>query len=597
MKIIKTFLIFVLSLTFTITLIAQNKEKKPNQYFAEETFSELDILSKYYKKSMTESGSKSFLDGFAGSSDLSKMIDKSGALIPIDGFIDPEKYYVGPSDVLEINIWGAIPVTLPVIISPEGLAIINMVAEVNVKDLSLAEAKIRITNEIKKKFKSSSVSVTLKAPRIFNVSVVGNVTTPGSYIVSAFDRVDKVVSLAVKKLKQEELPKAEEMNKLSYFRDKPEEERKDYSLRNIKIFRKTGDTINIDLIRFFSMGDNGANPYLRDGDVVFVPKEDIEGNYISVYGSVKQPGKYEYAKGDNITTAIKIAQGITENSDLSQLEIHRVNEDWSGYTTSFINFSEIQSGKASDVVLNPGDRIFVRPLKSVRPLKEVTLKGEIFREGKYPITPGVTKLSEVIKNAGGFTPYASLAEAKIVRKTGDDDLLSGNPDYERLSTLRLGKLDRTDIEYFTVEEAIKRGFVVADFKKIFLEKNNTYDIILHGDEIIYVPTNINSVYVYGQVNNPGYVTIQDSKDYEYYINRAGGFGESAVKGDVAIIKGGSKEWKDPDDTKIESGDIIWVPKKSYRDFTGWWEIVKDVSSFIVSAGTLALIIIQIQNSK
>jgi polysaccharide biosynthesis/export protein len=592
----KIFSLFALLILIINGLLAQDQEKKPNQYLSSDTFSDLDFLGKYYKQALNDKGSKNLLSGFSTTgTDISKLLDKSSGVVPMEGFINPTEYYLGPSDILEVNIWGAIPLTLPVIISPEGTAIVNTVGEIPLKGLTLEEAKITLANEIKKKFKSSAVSVTLRSPRLFNVSVVGNVNNPGTFVVSAIDRVDRVVSIAVRELEKKEILNKAELDRLAYFRDEQEKERNDYSLRNIKVIHKNGDTLNVDLVKYFAMGDKSSNPFLRDGDIIFVPKEDLDGNIISIFGAVKKPGKFEYSKGDNITTALSIAQGYNANSDLTNVEINRVNEDWSGFSKINVNLKSILDGKEKNFELIPGDRVFIRPLKSIKPTKEVTLKGEVVKPGKYPIIKGVTKLSEVIEAAGGFTASASLAEASIVRKNITEDNLEKNPDYERLETMRLGKLDRTDIEYLTLEEVIKRGYVVADFKKIFSDKDKSSDILLEGDEIIYVPTDNNSVYVYGQVNNPGYVTINGSSDYEYYIKKAGGFSESAIKGNVAVIKGGSKEWKDPDNTKIESGDIIWVPKKEYKDFTTWWSFIRDVTSIVISAGTIALIIIQIKN--
>lgn len=589
------YLIFVILFSNCALYSQSNKDKKENQYLSTEAFSELDVLSKYYKKALTGKGDKTDLESLSNAkTDYAKIFDKSSGLLPIDGFVNAENYYLGPNDILEVTISSATPITIPVTISPEGSIVINYVGEINLKNLTLDKAKEKIINEIKKKFKSNDISVILKSPRVFNVSVVGNVNFPGTFTVSAFDRVDRIVALAVKEKEVQQINKTIEMEKLPYFRDEVVENRFDYSLRNIKIFRKNGDTINVDLIKYFAIGDNSSNPYLRDGDIILIPKEDIEGNFIGIFGAVKQPGKFEYCKGDKLSTAIKIAQGTIENSDLSNIELTRISEDWSTFTVSKIDYNDIITNKSHDIELKPGDRIFVRPLKSIKPTKEVTIKGEVLKPGKYPIVKGVTKLSEVIKSAGGFTENASLAEARIIRKIISDDELRKNPDYERLETMRLGKLDRTDIEYFTVEEAIKRGYVVTDFKKLFLKNEKNYDITLEGDEIIYIPTNYNSVYVYGQVNNPGYIRIENGKDYKYYIEKAGGLSEGAIKGDIAIIKAGTKEWKEPSDTQIESGDIIWIPKKTYRDFSGWWEIAKDITSFIISTSTLVLLIIQIK---
>jgi len=309
-----------------------NKDKKQNQYLSTEAFSELDILSKYYKKALTGKNEKTDLESINNAkTDYAKVLDKSTGLLPIDGFVNPEDYYLGPNDILEVTISSATPITIPVIISPEGSIVINYVGEINLKNLTLAKAKEKIINEIKKKFKSNDISVILKSPRVFNVSVVGNVNFPGTFTVSAFDRVDRIVALAVKEKEVEQISKTPEMEKLPYYRDIVEENRFDYSLRNIKIFRKNGDTVNVDLIKYFAIGDNSSNPYLKDGDIILIPKEDIEGNFIGIFGAVKQPGKFEYCKGDKLSTAIKIAQGVTENSDLSNVELTRINDDWSTY--------------------------------------------------------------------------------------------------------------------------------------------------------------------------------------------------------------------------------------------------------------------------
>jgi protein involved in polysaccharide export with SLBB domain len=601
----KKIIIFYILIIVSLPVLAQRNNKE-NQYLYPENTKETNTFGHYYRRALDNKTSNNFLSIPSDVLEFTKELERSNNILPLDGFLDPAEYYIGPNDILDINIWGEIPLTLPVIVAPDGSLVITGIGEVQLKDKSLADAKELVSQEVKKKFKATSISVTLKNPRLFYVSVIYSLSLKDvrTFIVSSADRVHKAVSLAVLQMLEEGSEKIitdrnidfgsniDFDKKVNYF-NQEKLEKDEYSLRNIKVFRRNGDTIKVDLVKYFSMGDIESNPYLRDGDIVFIPKEDLEANSIAIYGEVNNPGLFEYCKGDKITTALRIALGNLEKADLKNVELTRLDEDWSGFNTSIVNLEAIIEKKAEDIELLPGDRIFIRPLYKTKQVKEIEIKGEVFSPGKYPIIKGKTKLTDVIKLAGGFTEYASLAEAKIIRKSISDDKIQQNPDYVRLENMRLGAVDKLDVEYITLEEALKRGSVAVDFKKIFIENDKNSDITLEGDEIIYIPIKTNSVYVLGQVNNPGYITITGNADYKYYIEKAGGYSESAKKKDVVIIKAGSKEWKDPSTTKIESGDIIWVPKKIYHDYLTWMEIFRDIGSVLGAASTLTLIIIQI----
>ena len=62
--------------------------------------------------------------------------------------------------------------------------------------------------------------------------------------------------------------------------------------------------------------------------------------------------------------------------------------------------------------------------------------------------------------------------------------------------------------------------------------------------------------VYGQVNNPGYVTFEPGKSMQWYVDRAGGYASGAEKELTRIIKGRSHVWIKGDEKNVivESGD-------------------------------------------
>jgi protein involved in polysaccharide export with SLBB domain len=93
--------------------------------------------------------------------------------------------------------------------------------------------------------------------------------------------------------------------------------------------------------------------------------------------------------------------------------------------------------------------------------------------------------------------------------------------------MRLGTMDEEDRQYFNLEYAIKRNFVSVDFKRLFIEEQVEQDITLEDGDVIIIPKKTNTIYVYGQIARPGYIDYVEGKDYEYYIEKAGGTTEMA----------------------------------------------------------------------
>ena len=78
--------------------------------------------------------------------------------------------------------------------------------------------------------------------------------------------------------------------------------------------------------------------------------------------------------------------------------------------------------------------------------------------------------------------------------------------------------------YATQEESVLK------LEKLYKENDSTQNIILENRDVIYINDNKNIVYVYGQVSNEGFVPYKEGADYQYYIDKAGGFSLAADKG-------------------------------------------------------------------
>jgi protein involved in polysaccharide export with SLBB domain len=370
-----------------------------------------------------------------------------------------------------------------------------------------------------------------------------------------------------------------------------DESRENKSQRYISVNHIDGTTDRIDLVRFNTTHDPRFCPLLREGDVIYVPfRKPLEGS-VGVYGAVFAPSDFEYVEGDSLWGMIQAAHGPSNGADLTQVELTRMSADGNVSESRIIDALAIKNKRATDIKLEAGDRIFIRDKPDQREMSRVVVKGEVMRPGVYPIHRVNTKLSDVIKNAGGFTPYAFLAGGTVIRKKLDIDNKDITSEEEGKLVGRLANLTVIDTANFRFQTELREGYVSTNMSKLFEKGDASADITLRDGDVISVPPTPTTVYVWGYVGSVGYIPYKQGADEKFYINSAGGYAEGAVKSKTRIIKARTRQWLDPDDTAIEPGDEIFVPQEgSYpEDYT------LRTTSLIVGilatiAGTVATII-------
>lgn len=498
-------------------------------------------------------------------------------VVALESKVDPEKYYVGPSDIIEVSIWMSPPQNYPLMVTPEGTLIIPTVGEVAVADITLARAKEKILAEVRKKYISPEVTATLVKPRPIVVSVIGRVLNPGLYTLNSVDRTNKAV---------------DEANKLN--RTQTAADLKDLyevvSTRNIILKHRDGTQDRVDLQKYYATRDERWNPYLREGDIIVVPKKDKLNNVVAVYGEVNTNGRIEYVRGDSLTDAIRIANGLTARAMGDQAIFSRLSEDGKSLQNRTINLDNIIAGREPNIALEPGDRVIVRTRVVVGGDFNVDVKGAVRYPGTYPITANKTHLTEIIQQVGGFAADASLAGARVLRQT----LPLEEKETERLLNLR-GEIGTEDSLGFSFETELRtlREAVNVDFEKLFMQHDTTLDIILMGEDQVLVPLRTQTVYVFGQVASPGHVQFVSGRDARYYVEKSGGFTDRAGRGDLKVIKSKTKQWLSPGDTSIEEGDYIWVPAAPDRPFSYYAQVTSQMATVISVIIGIGILIVQV----
>lgn len=600
-------------LLFSAAMFAQNitgeEDKKVEDPLRSVSTSDTKSVQAYYENLFSSKKDRKGLE-LIPSFDIPKeeLLEKIRESAPLAGPIDPASFITGPGDIFDISIWGNLPISYTSIVTPEGSLIIPTIGVIDIKNKTLEEVKATVSEAGKKVYAKNEISTTLLAARVFSVTVGGVVVNPGTFFASAVQRVDQVIYMAnlqtdltinnISSVQSEERQLNQRSDVVKYFRNEELLEKNlEMSLRNIVLIREN-DTNTVDLVRYYATGDTKYNPLLRDGDRIYVPNKSLEANFIEISGEVRLEGKYEYSENDYISSVFSICQGPTSAADLENVQIYRTDFSTGEFSKTVIDLGAVMKGTAEDFRLKPGDRIVIRKKYPLEGALDVIVRGEVKYPGLYPIVKDKTGIRQIIEEAGGFTPYASLSEGKVLRMSEPLDAAETNPDFVRLENMRLSTLNERQRYYFNYESAIKRDYVAVNFTELFENGNESYNMTLKDGDVILIPPKQNTIYVYGQVAYDGFYNFAEGRDIGYYINLAGGYSDFADEGEVKIIKAGTKNWIDPDDTVLEPGDAIWIPRemdtvdKNFQYYFDWF-----ADAVGVVAGVATVIYVFISSNK
>lgn len=496
----------------------------------------------------------------------------------VDKAVDMDKYIVGPNDIFSLGIYGYLNQQIPIAVNIEGSVVIPTIGEIKVDGLSLKSTKTKVINAVKKRYYSSDISFTLMTPKTFLVTVSSILQK--KFEVNATNRVSDIIN----KVFYDTIDVSRAQFTLN---NKPEFFLQNLSLRNIEILHKDGTMTIVDLYKYFVTNNDELNPYLREGDFVKIPVGILDNNYITISGAVQLPGAYEYNKDDDIESIIGIGRGFEFNAQSDSLLVFRTNPETLKPEVFYLSYEKDKKFK-----IQVFDRIFVRYKSEYLRNYSVTVIGEVNMPGVYPISQKNTRLKDVIEMAGGMKKTAYLPLSVVYRRY--DPEYTKNDTAEILINMRANDLIINEKDKLSFERDVisRRNRMIVDFEKLYIENDTTQNIILENRDVVYINDNKNIVYVYGQVENEGYVPFKEGESYEYYIEKAGGYTLAADEGKTRIIKFSSRGWFEASKTNLQSGDFIYVPKETPAEFKESLTIIATMIGVVASILTTYLLIVQ-----
>ena len=336
----------------------------------------------------------------------------------------PKNYILGPDDELKIDITGYAYQHYDVKVSPEGTIKLENLSPLYINGNTVEQAKVKITERLKTLFAglkngTLSVDITLGNVRTIKVTLVGEVTNPGTYSVSSLATVFNAL----------------------YLSGGPN---RNGSFRDIQVFRNNVLIKRIDLYNFLLKGTLEDNINLNDQDVILVP---LFGKKVEIDGELRRKGIFELQPEDNFQDLLSYAGGYTEQAYTATVNVNR-------------NTNKERKLLTFDPQINTnfptqnGDRFFIGTILD-RFENKVEIRGAVFRPGEFALGDKIKTVKQLIQNAEGLREDAYLSRAILIREQDNLDPKYIPLDIEKIMSGELPDVELKRQDQLTIKSIVE----------------------------------------------------------------------------------------------------------------------------------------------
>ena len=403
----------------------------------------------------------------------------------------PSDYRIGPGDVVEIQLFGQRNDSYSLGISREGMIRFPGIGPINAfeKGTSFIDLKNHLREKIREQLgEGVQSSITLGAFRSIRIFLLGEVRKQGAYTVSALSTTINAL-LSCGGIKETG------------------------SLRTIQLKRAGKVIATLDLYDLLMRGDTSADQPLQPGDVIFVP---VIKKQITVSGAVRRPAKYEIKGDETLASAVALAGGALDRSELDMIRLERMDSSFR------LNVKNLSLFKDESFTVKKGDQISLgfagNAIKN-----SVSITGSAENVGDYEWKSGLV-LQDIINDPLELLPNTDFDYGLIRRKKANGDIhcLSFVPS-DLFSSVegKLVALQKQDQVYFFTRDSREELLV-----SLLAELRRQSDA---GE-------NSQLVRISGSVHLPGEYPFTDSMTLTDLFRAAGGAKDSAYLLDAEITR-------------------------------------------------------------
>lgn len=306
--------------------------------------------------------------------------------IPSYNIPTPANYQLAAGDEIVIDVWGGTYTNYIFTISPEGSITVPNMGPIYLSGQTIDSAEKLLKQRLSQIYSgmdgdnpNTFMRVTLGKLRSFSITVSGDAQRPGTYTLPSLSTVYSALHLAGGP------------NNLG-------------SIRDIKLYRNGKLFKTLDIYDFIVEGKLDDNVRLEDNDLIRI---EPYRSYVRIEGPVRRPMIYELTDKETVKDLVAYAGGFAKAARTDKAHIVRTNG--SGTETFDIDANQFATFKLKD-----GDVVSILSDMS-KELNMVTINGDVWFPGQYALQKGMTKLSELLKIAGGTKETTFLERGYLVR--------------------------------------------------------------------------------------------------------------------------------------------------------------------------------------
>ncbi|MFT5697837.1 MAG: polysaccharide export outer membrane protein [Desulforhopalus sp.] len=243
-------------------------------------------------------------------------------------------YLLGAGDLLSIIVFETEDLNSEVRVSSTGIINVALLGDVNVLNLSAAEAEQKIEDLYAKDYlHNPHVSVHIKEHVSKQITLLGAVKTPGTFNYVSRRRLLDILAMGN--------GLTEEAGSFGYI---------------TRHDSKSGSRVSymVDLDELMKKGDMASNHAILGGDVIYIP----ESGQCFVDGAVRQPGTYPISNNMSVSEAIALAGGLASYADDDSIKLVRYMGRGRERKVVSLSYSQLQAGVGDTLILQDQDIIF-----------------------------------------------------------------------------------------------------------------------------------------------------------------------------------------------------------------------------------------------
>lgn len=243
-------------------------------------------------------------------------------------------YLLGAGDLLSIIVFETEELNTEVRVSSTGIINVALLGDVNVLNLSAAEAEQKIERLYAKDYlHNPHVAVHIKEHLSKQITLLGAVNAPGTYNYVSKRRILDILAMGN--------GLTAKAGSFCYVT------RQD---------SKSGQRVSymIDLDELMKRGDMASNHMILGGDVIYIP----ESGQCFVDGAVRKPGNYPISNNMSVSEAIALAGGLASYADDDSIKLVRYMGRARERQVVTLSYQQLQAGVGDTLLLQDQDIIF-----------------------------------------------------------------------------------------------------------------------------------------------------------------------------------------------------------------------------------------------